>query len=296
MRDIILLDGGMGQELIHRAGSRPTPLWSTQVMRDRPDLVRAVHDDYRAAGATVQTANTYAILRDRLAGSAFEDEFEALYDCALTAVAGPGAIAGSLGPLGASYRPDLLPDHEVAVAAYAEIATLLAPRVDILLGETIVSLAHAKAVLEAAKPMGKRVWLSFSVMDVDGSKLRSGEPLEDVCAGLGDADAILVNCSVPEAVDTAVDVLAGVDALADKPFGAYANGFTHIADGFLGNRPTVDALTARKDLGPETYARFAMGWIDRGASIVGGCCEVGPAHISALGAAIRAAGHRIVAP
>ena len=42
MTKITLLDGGMGQELIHRAGDRPTPLWSTQVMMDHPGMVEAV--------------------------------------------------------------------------------------------------------------------------------------------------------------------------------------------------------------------------------------------------------------
>ncbi|MEM8537444.1 MAG: homocysteine S-methyltransferase family protein, partial [Pseudomonadota bacterium] len=49
-------------------------------------------------------------------------------------------------------------------------------------------------------------------------------------------------------------------------------------------------------LGPEAYARFAMGWIAQGATIVGGCCEVGPAHIARLADDIRTAGHRIVSP
>ncbi len=78
MTDIILLDGGMGQELVHRAGDRPTPLWSTQVMIDHPGLVAQVHADYRAAGATVHTTNTYAILHDRLEGTGMEDQFAAL--------------------------------------------------------------------------------------------------------------------------------------------------------------------------------------------------------------------------
>ncbi|MEO0904515.1 MAG: homocysteine S-methyltransferase family protein, partial [Pseudomonadota bacterium] len=52
MSDIILLDGGMGQELVQRSGDRPTPLWSTQVMIDHPGLVAAVHADYAAAGAS----------------------------------------------------------------------------------------------------------------------------------------------------------------------------------------------------------------------------------------------------
>ncbi|MGB0438582.1 MAG: homocysteine S-methyltransferase family protein, partial [Paracoccaceae bacterium] len=46
MTRVTLLDGGMGQELIARSPDAPTPLWSTRVMLDHPDIVRAVHDDY----------------------------------------------------------------------------------------------------------------------------------------------------------------------------------------------------------------------------------------------------------
>lgn len=292
MTDIILLDGGMGQELIHRAGDRPTPLWSTQVMIDHPGLVAQVHADYRNAGATVHTTNTYAVLRDRLKDAGLEGKFEDLHAAALKEAEGAGALAGSLGPLGASYRPDLFPPHADAVATYTEIAEILAPQVDVLLCETVVSVAHAKAVLEAAVGTGKPVWLAISVDDEDGTKLRSGEALMDVIDVAGDAAAVLINCSVPEAIDQAIAVLA----TGDKPFGAYANGFTHISDGFLGDKPTVDALQARTDLGPEAYARFVMGWIAQGATIVGGCCEVGPAHIAKIAEAVTAAGHRITSP
>jgi len=290
--EIILLDGGMGQELVHRAGDRPTPLWSTQVMVDHPGLVAQVHADYRDAGATVHTTNTYAILRDRLIGNGAEDQFEALYAAALKEAEGVGVLAGAIGPLVASYRPDLMPAHEVAVAAYTEVANILAPKVALIICETVASLAHARAVLEAAAATGKPVWLAMTVDDHDGTKLRSGEPLADVFAVAGAASAILANCSVPEAIDAAMGVLA----TGNKPFGGYANGFTKISDDFLGDKPTVDALTARQDLGPDAYARHAMGWIAQGATVVGGCCEVGPAHIARLADEIRAAGHPIVAP
>ncbi|MEX0305471.1 MAG: homocysteine S-methyltransferase family protein, partial [Leisingera sp.] len=49
-----------------------------------------------------------------------------------------------------------------------------------------------------------------------------------------------------------------------------------------------------QDLGPKAYAEFAMGWTAQGATIVGGCCEVGPEHIAELACQLRAAGHRIV--
>ncbi|MGY9011702.1 MAG: homocysteine S-methyltransferase family protein, partial [Rhodobacterales bacterium] len=45
---------------------------------------------------------------------------------------------------------------------------------------------------------------------------------------------------------------------------------------------TVDVLTARADLGPAAYADFADGWANQGVSIIGGCCEVGPAHIAEM--------------
>lgn len=292
MTDIILLDGGMGQELVRRAGDKPTPLWSTQVMMDHPGLVAEVHADYAAAGATVHTTNTYAILRDRLEGTGMEGQFEALHAAAFKEAEGAGVLAGSIGPLGASYRPDLMPAHDVAVATYAEVANILAPKVDLIICETVASVAHARAVLEAAAATGKPVWLALTVDDTDGTKLRSGEPVADVFAVAGAASAILANCSAPEAIDAAIDVLA----TSGKPFGGYANGFTKISSGFLADKPTVDALTARKDLGPDEYAQFAMGWIAKGATIVGGCCEVGPAHIAKLAEQIRAAGHNIVAP
>ena len=38
--------------------------------------------------------------------------------------------------------------HDTAVAKYAEIAQLLAPHVDLIICETIASVAHARAVLE----------------------------------------------------------------------------------------------------------------------------------------------------
>jgi S-methylmethionine-dependent homocysteine/selenocysteine methylase len=295
---VVLLDGGMGQELIHRAGDRPTPLWSTTVMMEHPGLVRAVHDDYFAAGATVATTNTYAIHRDRLEGTGFEDRFAALHAQALAEAtaardaAGHGRIAGSIGPLVASYRPDVHPPHAEAVARYAEVAQEIGPQVDLILCETVSSLAHVRAVLEGAKTAGKPVWLALTVDDEDGSRLRSGEPVAEAAALAREAgaEAILANCSAPEAMPAALAAMAG----AGLPFGAYANGFTRITKEFLQDKPTVDALHAREDLTPEAYAAHVMNWVAMGATIVGGCCETGPAHIAALRAALITAGHEVV--
>ena len=292
MTKITLLDGGMGQELVHRAGDRPTPLWSTQIMIDHPGLVEEVHRDFCAAGATIATTNSYAVHRDRLEGTGLEDKFADLHMKALREAKQAGAkrIAGSIGPLGASYRADVVPPHEEAVSKYAEVVSLLAPHVDLIICETVVSVASAKANLEAALQSGKPVWIAFSVKDSDGTLLRSGEPLVDAIAECDGAEAILVNCSAPEAIPVALEVLA----TSGKPYGAYANGFEMITEGFLGDKPTVDALSKRRDFTPELYADHAMKWVEQGATIIGGCCEVSPSHISEVASRLRAAGHEIV--
>ncbi|MEP6068404.1 MAG: homocysteine S-methyltransferase family protein [Paracoccaceae bacterium] len=296
MTQITLLDGGMGQELVKRSGDTPSPLWATQVMIDHPGLVQGIHADFFAAGATIATTNTYAVLRDRLAPSGQEDKFEDLHKAALAeakaaqAAHGSGRIAGSIGPLGASYRADIHPAYDEAVGLYGEIADLIAPDCDVILCETVVSVLHAQSVLEGAKRAGKPVWLAFTVDDEDGTFLRSGEPLRDVLPIAEDADGVLANCSAPEAMPAALDVLAQTGL----PFGAYANGFTQITKDFLKTNPTVDSLSARRDMGPATYADHVMNWVDQGATLVGGCCEISPAHIAEISKRLRAVGHTIV--
>jgi S-methylmethionine-dependent homocysteine/selenocysteine methylase len=297
MAQITLLDGGMGQELIARSGDAPTPLWATRVMIDHPDLVRQVHADYFAAGATIATTNSYAIHHDRLVHQGLDHLFHSLHLRALMQAVeardthGSGRIAGSLGPLEASYRPDLTPALDVAAAKYAEIAALMAPHVDLFLIETSSSIAASEGALMGAGK-ARPVWLSVSVNDKDGTKLRSDEPLSGL-ARLVDTyrpAAILANCSVPEAMGAAMNILRGFGL----PFGAYANGFTHITDNFKTDQPTVDDLFRRHDLTPDLYADFAMSWVAQGATIIGGCCEVGPAHIAALRDRLLAEGHVIV--
>lgn len=306
MTEITLLDGGMGQELLRRSGDDPTPLWATQVMLDHPGLVGEIHAAYADAGATVATTNTYAIHRDRLGNGAsnhyaatgqdlpdLSARFEDLLDAALSeasSVRKRSRLAGSVGPLGASYRADLHPETSVAVPIYAEVARHLAKGCDLLLFETIPSVEAARACLAAGRTTDLPVWLSFTVDDEDGSLLRSGEPLASAIDVASRADAVLANCSAPEAMQDALRVLSS----AGVPFGAYANGFTQITKAFLAGGTTAADLSARRDMGPVAYADHVMGWIEAGATIIGGCCEVGPAHIAEIHRRVLAAGHSIV--
>jgi homocysteine S-methyltransferase len=185
-----------------------------------------------------------------------------------------------------------MPAHETGVALYAEIAAQIGPRVDVLIGETLATLSNVRAFLEGAAQGAPGVarWVSVTVEDRDGTRLRSGEALADLAGLAAQADGVLVNCSAPEAIDQAMPILAGFG----RPYGGQGNGFTQITSDFLKPSPTVDALSNRPDMTPERYADFVMGWVAQGATLVGGCCETGPAHIAEIARRLRASGRIIV--
>ena len=282
---ITILDGGMGQELVARAG-KATSLWSVQALLDNPEMVRAVHDEYFAAGAEIATTNTYSALPDRLEPHGLLDQLKNLQIIACTQASnardahGSGRVAGSLGPMGFSYQPDLAPPSEQAAEIYAEICKIQASFVDLFICETMSSVDQARGALMGASVVDKPVWVALSVDDSDGTKLRSGEDVSDALPLLAEFNpaGVLINCSLPEAVSVAIPILAGQGV----PVGAYANGFTGIHSDFNAVGATVDMLKTRTDLGPDAYATFAEQWVASGATIVGGCCEVGPAHIAEL--------------
>ena len=93
----------------------------------------------------------------------------------------------------------------------------------------------------------------------------------------------MVNCSSPEAVTTSIPLLVDCGVA----LGAYANGFVNISESFNKIGSTVDVLEKRKDLTPSIYADFAEKWVAAGATLVGGCCEVGPMHIKELSSRLR---------
>jgi S-methylmethionine-dependent homocysteine/selenocysteine methylase len=283
--DITLLDGGMGQELLRMAEGEPTPLWSAQVMKDQPDLVRTLHREFIDAGADVITVNSYSATRCRLGPAGREADYERLQHLACElAVEARGdradvRIAGCLSPYGWSYHPDITLPFDELTARFAETAAIQAPYVELIICETMGSIHEATAALHGAAATGKPVWVSWSLLDDDTARLRSGEPLSDAIPAISSAApaAILVNCSTPEAFTAAMPILAE----SPVPFGAYANGFTHVAAEF-GPGTTTTMLGHRHDLDPAVYSEFALAWVEQGASIIGGCCEIGPAHIAEL--------------
>ncbi|RUU09481.1 homocysteine S-methyltransferase, partial [Mesorhizobium sp. M7A.T.Ca.TU.009.01.3.2] len=187
------------------------------------------------------------------------------------------------------YAPALTISFEDTLDIYRRIVAEQADGVDLFLCETMASADEARAAVTAASESGKPVWVSWTLADHGKPRLRSGEAIATAASALDGlaVAARLVNCCRPEAIAAALPELIAIGG----PVGAYANGFTSTEA--LKHGGTVDVLHARHDLGPDAYADQAIGWVEAGASIVGGCCEVGPPHIAALRDRLEQAGYEI---
>lgn len=289
---LILLDGGMGQELINRGVSGQGVLWSAKALFDNPPAVQAVHEDYIRAGADVITTNSYACIRNNFAPLGLLDRLGEMNRLAAMLArqardkAGKNVlIAGSMGPQNGSYRPDLVGSYDETEALYREQAGFLEPFVDLFICETMSCIREARAAATAALSTGKPVWLSWSIEDSGEARLRSGESVLEAWKdidGMG-VSAVLLNCSPPEAIGKVLPELA---AVSNVPVGAYANAFTPIPEKWDFHGET-SIPPSRTDVTPQAYAEHAASWLKSGARIIGGCCEVGPSHIECLHKTLR---------
>jgi homocysteine S-methyltransferase len=67
------------------------------------------------------------------------------------------------------------------------------------------------------------------------------------------------------------------------PFGFKINAFEHIPAGWKpdANNPKVQ-LGTRHDLNPQKFLKVCQKFKKKGAKIIGGCCEITPAHIKQI--------------
>lgn len=296
MFDLIVLDGGAGRELARMGAPFRQPEWSALALLEGPDFVVRMHERYIAAGADVITTNSYAIVPFHLGSARFVARGEALAELAgqlaRRAVANSGRavnVAGSLPPACGSYRADLFRPDEARPILQALVRGLAA-YVDHWQAETLSAIEEAELVREVIDGAGgptKPLWLSFTLEDeailCGKPRLRSGQPVVEAVAAairLG-AEAVLFNCSQPEAMGEAVSAaLSTIDtAEARLKVGVYANAFPPQPKDATANAGLSEI---RADLTPRAYLEFAQAWRRTGASILGGCCGIGPEHIAVL--------------
>jgi S-methylmethionine-dependent homocysteine/selenocysteine methylase len=263
----LILDGATGTELERRGIPSELPLWSARGLIEAPETVLAIHRAYAAAGAQALTANTFRTQRRTLdhAGQghrARELTTRAVALAREAAAEGGLFVLGSAPPLEDCFHPERVPDDATLAREHAEHArNLVEGGADAVLVETINTIREAVAAVRAARDGGAAVLASFCSRS--GARLLSGEPLAEAIDAVAPFAplAVGVNCLPTGAVAPCLEVLRR----AGLPFLVYAN-----------------LIGADEQLSAQEYARCGRGWIEAGASIVGGCCGTRPEHIWAL--------------
>ena len=276
---MIFLDGALGSILLDRANKSSSGLWSAQFLLDDPEAIKSLYEEYIGIGSDLITTNTYSTIPSYLN----KEEISAKMP-ELIAIAGKLAkevadqhdqvrVAGSLPPLEESYRPDLVLTEGEALPIYKTLIEGLLPYVDIFLCETISSIQETQNVLKALDLYNKEIpiWLSWTLKEDKKDLLRSGESIEEAFkfAEKYNPEAYLFNCTDPNAISSGLEVL---QRLTDKPIGGYPNVFS-VPDGWTLDN---DVVTLKNDLTKESFSSFCQTWKEKGASIFGGCCGIGP--------------------
>jgi homocysteine S-methyltransferase len=297
-QSVAILDGGLATELEAHGHDLSGALWSARLLRDDPAAIAAVHASYLAAGADIITTATYqASLPGWIQQGCSTQQARALLTSAVRLArevvyqtahpSRPALVAASLGPYGATladgseYRGGYGRDATWLVDWHRERFELLSTSgADLLALETIPDLEEIEALCRLLEESsGPVAWLSFSCRD--GSHLADGTPLiaaAERAAAVERIVAVGVNCVPPQHVATQLE---HCERGAGKPLIAYPN-----------SGETWSSPERRWRNPPETgdFPTLAARWLELGASVIGGCCRVGPRTISALRSALLADG------
>ena len=330
-RGFALLDGGLATELEAAGHELNDPLWSAKVLIEDPGAIEAVHLAYLRAGADCVISATYqasfeglavrgvgrreaeglmrlavevaARARDGFWGEAGAQASPARRDCgsATDRVAGGleeasaaddafrPLVAASVGPYGAfladgsEYRGRYGAAPDALARFHRDRLRLLAATdADLLACETIPSFAEARVLAELVADLtDKPAWFTFTCRSE--AELSDGTPMGEVADWADQAagvHAVGVNCTPAGLLPALIRALRARTA---KPVVAYPNG---------GGEWDASTKTWGKGDAELDWGEAARNWIAAGASMVGGCCRVGPDAIRAMRAALNTAPRR----
>jgi len=288
-KKIRVLDGGMGQELLARGMKPKGTLWSASALLDENyhQLLLNTHRDFVKSGAEVIVTTTFTTRRKRLRDNNVEDKFEYL-----NKKAGEIAIkvkkefpnilvAGGLPPQNLTYEADQRTEEEIT-KDFNEQAKLLNPYVDFFYLDVWSSIKEFKCGIKAIKEFNKPYLIGIHISE--GTNLPSGEKICDIKNIIDDQLlGVILSCVSPENYAVNLDEIKYLGV----PFGFKLNGFvttkTHpiYTEKYLKSKTgnPVEVLGKREDLTPEKMAEIVKKFKDKGATILGGCCETRPAHI-----------------
>lgn len=279
---ILVLDGATGTNL-QKAGM-PTGVCPEAWILEHPDVLVKLQMDYINAGSNIIYAPTFSGNRIKLEEYGWEKDIEninkKLVALSKEAVAKTGYrayVAGNLTMTGMQLYPIGKLMLEELIEVYKEqIRCLVKAGVDLLVVETMMSLAEARAALIAANETCDLPVIVSMTYNEDGRTLYGTDPETAVVVlqSLG-ADAIGINCSTgPKEM---IPLVERMKKYANIPILAKPNaGMPELVDG-----ETIYAMT------PEQFAEYGRSLVEAGAGMIGGCCGTTKEHITALAQMVR---------
>ncbi|QNK81048.1 homocysteine S-methyltransferase [Nakamurella sp. PAMC28650] len=286
----VVLDGGLATLLESRGHDLRSKMWSARLLLDEPTEVIAAHREYFAAGAEVAITGSYQASFEGFAElgldrAAAQRALRASVSCALEArsMFDDGIdrwVAASIGPYGAMLADgsEYRGDYGKTVAQLRDwhrprFEVLADSGADVLAIETVPCLAEVQALVDLLAGSGATAWLSITAED---GRTRAGEPVEEAFALAATSPEIVavgVNCCPAPQV---AGLVATATAVTGKPVVAYPN-----------SGETWNGLSRSWSGDPSFRSEDVRAWAAAGASLIGGCCRVGPDQIRELASVLH---------
>ena len=278
---LFFLDGAMGTELI--AGGVEPGTCNDYLNITSPETIGNVHAAYFEAGSDAVITNTfgankYVLVRHGHAEKVGEINLAAA-QIARKAAGKDKYVLGDIGPCGDFLEPlGAVKADELKTAFAVQVKALGDGGVDGFIIETMTAIEEIQAAIEAVKSVSKLPIFASLAYDAagDGFKTMMGVDPAGAVERLGDSGicAIGFNCgtlTMAEYVRLARDCGAALKG----------SGLVLLAEANAGRPELVDGR-AVYSLSPGDFADACAEIFATGATIVGGCCGTGSAHIRAM--------------
>jgi len=290
-----ILDGGMGQELLHRGLKPRGTLWSAEALikEEYHQLVIDTHLDFIHSGAEVIVTNTFTSRKGRLIQNNCLEFFEIINKKAVELALRARdiskkniLIAGGLPNQKQTYSANLGDDIQEIKLSFNEQAFFLKDDIDLFYLDVMGSGIECEIALESIDKYSLPVLVGVHIKD--NGKLPSGENITQIVKDFQNDKwlGIITACVSPKAYDLVKNELK----LLNLPYGFKLNAFNKIPDNYIvtsadswgteGNPNKI--LGINKDLNEKKFFNVVKNFMDEGATILGGCCEIKPSHIKAI--------------
>lgn len=268
------LDGATGSNLM--LAGMPKGCCTEQWILDHPDALIDLQRRYAESGSDIIYAPTFQAQPIALERVGLAEQTEKVNSdlVALSRKAAPGClVAGDLTTLAAfceTWDPDNF--DEMVMNYRRQIRGLIDGGADLLIGETLLYLSEAEAILTAAElECAGAIMITFT-MQADGS-LFSGADAGKALHELEEAgaDALGFNCVAADMMTPYL--VSKLKRSVKRPLICKPNA----------GIPVINAAgVAEYSLGKDEFADIVKQCYDNGAELLGGCCGTNPEFITAV--------------